>query len=40
MMPSFNYITNEEKEAIISYLFNLKEEKEKIYPANSTTRCL
>ena len=26
-MPSFNYITNEEKEAVISYLFKLKEEK-------------
>jgi quinoprotein glucose dehydrogenase len=26
-MPSFNYITNEEKEAIIYYLFKLKEEK-------------
>ena len=26
-MPSFNYITNEEKEAIISYLFKLDKEK-------------
>jgi len=26
-MPSFNYITNEEKEAIISYLADLKEDK-------------
>jgi quinoprotein glucose dehydrogenase len=28
-MPSFNYITNEEKEAIISYLFKLNEEKKR-----------
>ena len=29
MMPSFNYITNEEKEAIVSYVLELKKEKEK-----------
>ena len=28
-MPSFNYITNEEKEAIISYLFKLNKEKKR-----------
>ena len=39
-MPSFNYITNEEKEAIISYLFKLNEEKRKFVRPASTTGCL
>jgi quinoprotein glucose dehydrogenase len=31
MMPSFNYITDDEKQAIISYVLDIKEDKQKTF---------